>query len=260
MKTENLQTNQEVQDESAAFEASFNGEPKEEPKKEAPKAEPEVVEPVESKVEAAPAPIPQEDDTKAEIRKLHGKIGALNDIIQQNLKASKVEGKPAAAMVLDMKRTMEQYPEIGPLLQEDLMDFVRAMPGQQVDPKQIETLVTERLAKEVAALRADTVTGVHPDWETDLWNNGERTPAYQAWIKTMPETDAQKFESSTNPTYVSGKLTQFYEWKAKAEKAAIDKQSRLQAAVTPQGSAKATAQILSDSEAQQKAFEDAFNT
>jgi hypothetical protein len=118
----------------------------------------------------------------------------------------------------------------------------------------------------MASIREAAVTDAHPTWKTDLWVGGNlgaervRTPDYAAWIKTMPEAEAQAFEASDNPFEVNRKLAQFYDWKGKAAKAKTDQEERLKANLTPRGVPRAGQQTMSDEEALRKGFEAGFNS
>lgn len=278
--------------EAAAFESSFEGttadvNPSEEGKPEATAAEPvaeaapaaqqteekpEATQPAaESKPEeAAPtAPSPKADDIdlRAEVRKLHGRIGALNDQLIQALRAKETEGKPAVLSTVRLERLKAEYPEIADILEADLVATMSSLSQKEADPKAIEEMVTSRVAERVAAeafaMRKEAVTDRHPNWATDCWTDepgGTRTPEYQAWINTMTEDEASAFENSQNPSFVNRKLEQFYDWKSKAAQAEAEKQNRLQAAITPQGTARAGPKTMSEEEAERRAFEDSFNS
>ncbi|MGH8430423.1 MAG: hypothetical protein ACREUF_08475 [Solimonas sp.] len=267
--------------EAAAFEASFEGSPAEakaeKPEKTEAPAEPAPADAPKAEVKeapqdampaadqeaapAAPSPKAEDPELRAEMRKLHGRIGALNDQLQQALKAKETEGKPAVLSTGELKRLKGEYPELAELLEGDLAEVVA---GQKApDPKAIDDLVSQRVAAELDAFRRQAVDDRHETWKTDLWvgQPGEtRTAEYAAWLKTMTEDEARAFENSQNPTFVNRKLDQFYDWKNKAAKAETEKQQRLKAALTPQGGARAGQQTMSDEEAERKAFEDAYHS
>jgi hypothetical protein len=255
----------------AAFDASFKDEPApaaEKPKEvqaepaKADEAKPEVEEVKESEAAPAkaetPSPTPAPVDYGAELRKLHGRIGALNDQLQTALKAKETEGKPAVLSPVELKRFKDEYPEMAGTLQEDIAEAIAGIKQAAPDPKVIEALVTDRVERQMSELRDAAVTDVHETWKTDLFAEGKRTAEYDAWLKTMPTDEAEKLESSNNPHYVIKKLNQFYDWKGKEAKAKTEKQDRLKAALTPQGVPRAGQSTLSDEEAMRKGFDDAF--
>ena len=270
--TEQVSTEQAA--EAAAFESSFNGVAEEkaatEPVTASVKTEAEPAKAEEPpKEDAAPqAPSPHVDsyDAQADIRKLHGRIGALNDQLQQMLKTKEAEGKPPVLSKIALKRMADEFPEMAHLLQEDIAEAMAGI-GAKPDPAEVETVAKRIVQDEVAALRREAVTDRHENWEKDLWvkfpgsdGPGERTPEYSAWLKTMSAEEVNTFESSQSPSYVNRKLDQFYSWKAAQSKASTEKQARLLAAVTPTSTAKAGKQTMSEEEAARKAFEDAFNS
>jgi hypothetical protein len=205
-----------------------------------------------------PAPAPAIDVT-AELRKLQGQYGALNDLLRQTLKTKEAEGKPAALTSVELKRMKAEYPDMAEFLQEDLAEAIKGITqAAPPDPKVIEALVSERVQREMSGLREAAVTDVHETWKTDLFADGKRTPEYDAWLKTMPPDEAEKLEGSTSPYYVIKKLNQFYDWKTKETKAKTEKQDRLKAAITPQGVPRAGQPTLSDQEAMNRGFEEGF--
>ena len=210
----------------------------------------------------APSPKAEDPDLKSEVRKLHGRIGALNDQLQQALKAKETEGKPAVLSTVQLTRLKEQYPEMADILEGDIADVIAAVAHKSADPKEIQALVSKQVAEQVFVMRQEAITDRHENWMTDCWADqigGTRTHEYAAWLKTMTPEEADAFENSQNPGFVSRKLDQFYDWKGKAAKAETEKQSRLKAAITPQGTARAGPQTMSEDEAERKAFEDAYN-
>jgi hypothetical protein len=115
----------------------------------------------------------------------------------------------------------------------------------------------------MAELREAAVTDRHERWKTDLYadlTTGQKTPEYQAWLKTMSEAEGKAFEASQNPYFVIKKLDAFYEWRDKAAKAKQQQQDRLKANITPQGVPRAGQATTSDEEAMRKGFEAGFNS
>jgi hypothetical protein len=260
--------------ETLAFESSFEG--KEEPvakaaeKTEAPvkpdvpaKGEaPAVVEaPAKEAAPEAPIPKPDDFDAKLEVRKLNGRIGALNDQLRQALKTKETEGKPAVLTSRELTRLKGEYPELAELLEGDIAEVMAGLAAP--DPKAISELVSKGVANEMVKFREEAVTDRHENWKTDLWigePGTQRTPEYEAWRKTMTAEQADAIESSNNPIFVSRKLDEFYAFKAKASKAEADKQGRLKAALTPQGTPRGSNQTISDNEALSKGFNEGFNS
>ena len=249
--------------ETAAFESSFEGTDAATPTVEpAPEATPVPEQPPEA-APTAPTPKADDFDARAELRKMHGRMGALNDQLQQALRAKEAEVKTAAAQPVKLTRLKAEFGELAELLEDDISEVVKGLGHQKVDPREIDNLVSKRVADEVFNMRRESITDTHENWETDCWADqpgGTRTPEYQAWINTMSAPEASAFENSQNPAFVNRKLNQFYDWKNKLAKTETEKQQRLKAAVTPQGTARAGSQTMSDDEALRKGFNEGFSS
>lgn len=264
--------------EAAAFMASFEGSNKadEQPAPTTTEAPPEADKPATETpepppaepviAEAAPkAPSPKADDVdlRGELRKLHGRIGDLNDKLQNAMKAKETEGKPAVLSPVALTRLKAEYPELSDLLEGDISEAIASLAAKKADPQEIADLVARGVAKELHADRHERLLERHENWVKDLWVDqpgGTPTQAYQDWLKTMTEADVQAFNTSESPVFISRKLDQFYDWKNKQAKTQTEKQNRLKAALTPQGVPKGSSQATSEEEAERKAFEDSFNS
>lgn len=278
MTTES-ETSQQQTDEKAAqaaFSASFTEEavkatpaPTPEPTA-APQAE-QATEPEKREEAAQPAPSPEPTpapyDAQAAIRKLQGQIGDLNSLLREQMKKKEEAGKPAVVTAVELKRMKEEYPELAQFLQEDLAESLSALAPRGPDPKELHELINHGVAQGVEArmaeLREAAVTDRHERWKTDLYadlTTGQKTPEYQAWLKTMSEAEGKAFEASQNPYFVIKKLDAFYEWRDKAAKAKQQQQDRLKANITPQGVPRAGQPTTSDEEAMRKGFEAGFNS
>lgn len=279
MTTESETSQQQQTDEKAAqaaFSASFTEEavkattaPTPEPTA-APQAE-QATEPEKEQEAAQPAPSPEPTpapyDAQAAIRKLQGQIGDLNSLLREQMKKKEEAGKPAVVTAVELKRMKEEYPELAQFLQEDLAESLSALAPRGPDPKELHELINHGVAQGVEArmaeLREAAVTDRHERWKTDLYadlTTGQKTPEYQAWLKTMSEAEGKAFEASQNPYFVIKKLDAFYEWRDKAAKAKQQQQDRLKANITPQGVPRAGQPTTSDEEAMRKGFEAGFNS
>lgn len=266
-------------EETAAFEASFDATDagpvanNPAPAEQDPAKDPAAAQatPTPTVTEAAPtAPIPKADDSdvRAELRKLHGRIGSLNDQLQQTLKAKEAEGKPAVLTPVALARLKAEYPEMADMLEGDIADVIANIAQKKVDPAEIAAMVTKQVEVEKFAMRQESITDRHDTWVADCWADqigGNRTPQYAAWLMTLPAGEADTFENSMNPAFVNRKLDQFYDWKGKQAQAMettartqAEKQQRLKGAITPTGTTRASSTNLSDEEAANKAFQDAY--
>lgn len=274
---DDIQSTEDQAAQAAAFEASFDGTSVDPVASNTAEAPLEPTAPAETPTptvqEAAPtAPIPKAEDAdvRAELRKLHGRIGSLNDQLQQALKVKETEGKPAVLTPVALKRLKDEYPEMADMLEGDIADVIANLAQKKIDPEEIAAIVTKQVEVEKFAMRQESVTDRHDTWATDCWADqigGTRTPDYAAWLMTMKPEEASAFENSQNPAFVIRKLDQFYDWKSKqaqgieaVARTQAEKQQRLKGAITPTGTARASPQTLSEEEAERKAFEDAYNT
>jgi hypothetical protein len=215
-------------------------------------------------------PSPKADENaelKLAMRRLEGRYGALNDQLIKLTATKEAEGKPAAATPVELAKLKAEYPEIAEPLIEDLAKVIGGLTAAKgTDPKEIETLVSQGVARETAKLRDAAVSDAHPNWKADLFTEDpvtkqkKPTADYLAWRTAIGEDEAKAFETSDNPYHVIRKLTSFYEWKTAAAKAEDANQKRLKAAVTPQGVPRASPPTISDDEAMRKGFEEGFNS
>lgn len=280
METEAVQ---DQVDQEAAFASTISGEPLEtkapaveEVKEE---AKPEAV--TEEAAPTAPSPIvltaeevaefksatSKVNEFQAELRKAHGRIGALNDQLHQALKAKEAEGKPAVLTPMELKRTKEQFPELYEFIGPDIEEAMASLRGQ--NPEAIKTLVSDAIAAERQTLkeeliqeRKDAVAEEHPDAKELI-----ESPDFSVWAASLPEAELKVLQTTNSPNVLIKKLTAFKGWKeakdAAARRESETKQAskeRLAAAVTPKGVGRAGQNVLSDREAAEKAFAEAINT
>lgn len=197
----------------------------------------------------------------AEVRKVFSKIGEINRTVQElakNLSAGK-SGRKITAEAL--KRVNEELPGLGDALAQDLSEILGGTEvaqaaaeakGQVFDP---EAYHTEKLAPALQAMEAriakvseeaqtELLEYMHPDFETVL-----KTDEFKAWLLTLAE-DRRKTVVESPRAVVAGKaITEFKEWREKAAKEAAKKKSRLEGAVTPQGTSGPPGQRSQDDDA-----------
>ena len=259
-----------------AFAAAFNGdgekaqavtpEPTPAP---TPEPTPEPTQPPVATPAPTQAPVSSaEEELRKEVRALHGRFGEINRELQTLKTAKASDGEPAKLTPVELKRLKVEYPEIESRLREDIAETLAGLVPKAPDPKEVETLVQQRVAQataaEAAKLRNAAVTDAHPDWLKDLFvvQDGKKadSASYQAWKKTMSDEEVKSFEQSDNPYQVIRKLNQFYDWRKQQAQDEAKKQQRLKDAIAPTGSARAGPPNLSDDEAMRKGFEEGFAT
>lgn len=214
----------------------------------------------------APAAAPAAFDSQAEIRKVYGRLGALQDQLQTLLKPREVEGKPATLTAPELKRMKAEYPELAKELEGDLTDLLQTLAAgaKGPDPANLSELIEAGVQRRLAERADAEVTDEHPTWKADMWVDGKlgeaRTPDYTAWLATMPEADRYRFENSNNPMYVTRRIGEFYTWRQARTQAQTEKQDRLKAAITPRGVPRAGPSTQSDREAAEAGFNEGFNS
>lgn len=264
----------------AAFTASTNDQPVEDIKTEPVKAEPvETLPPPEVKAEEAapPAPSPvtltaeeyaelrampqKVNEFQSELRKAHGRIGALNDQLLQTMKAKEAEGKPAVLTAPELTRLKGQFPELGEMLGPDLAEWFASQTSKQ-DPTAVQALVEQEIAKAREAMdkrnleeRMEALEEEHPDAPQVI-----RSPEFAAWRLTLTADQQASLDRATSPYVVAKKLTAFKEWRDTEAKAKQQSKKRLEAAVTPTGTSRSGQHVLSDREEAEKAFAEAIKS
>lgn len=267
-------------DELAAFQASFSGAEvpviaeKEAPKQEEqPKEEPKEEVKEEEAAPPAPSPVPaltseeiadlraaasRVSELDSNLRKANGRIGALNDLLQQQQAKKEAEGKPAALTSVEMKRLRDEYPELADAISTDISEMLANLKQAetQQDPDAITSIVKAEVAKERELLRQEALAHRHPDWQ-DLRDTP--TPEYQAWMASLPNDERTKYMESESPYYVADQLDKFKAWRDKAAQAKLKSKERIEDAVAPTGGRASRSSTISEEEAMRQAFAKALS-
>lgn len=177
---------------------------------------------------------------------LGGKFGEVNRALQNLPKGSALTPERFA-------RIKAEYPELGPLLEEALLD---ASPGAAAMPQaDIDKLVQEKLAEMSTPMRKqlmdeikaeavhEKMTDAHADYVEVL-----KSPEFDEWRQGLSFKRAQEIETSSDPKFVIKAISDF---KARNQPALAvpavpvapapspqtsNVRARLEAAITPQGS------------------------
>ena len=179
------------------------------------------------------------------VRKLHGEIGNITRMLKALQNPPKGEEAPTddelVAVMKAAEANAEEYPEIvGPLVKA-LKVAIARQPAAQFKPEDIDERVTTAVSRARETDAREMLAEEHPDFETV-----RATPEYKAWLASKPPEFQQRFENTWNPAVVARGLTEFKDSLKKREQ----KQTRLAAAVTPQGvPQKAGPSAISDEEA-----------
>lgn len=205
-----------------------------------------------------------------ESRKLNGKIGELNGLIQgirKDLPAGKAGRKITAEM---LRRVDEELPGLGKAFAEDfaaIFDSAEANApaaqaaaearGQSFDA---EGYFSQKLAPALQAMEARMTEAAQAEMLEALQPGYEATvkkPEFAAWLKTLPAERQQTVLNSNRAVVAVNALKEFSEWVTKAEKDKARNKNRLEGAMTPRSGAGAHASPLEDDEA---GFSQGFNS
>lgn len=213
-----------VEIESHAQEEELNTHPPEVASEESPTAT------LAAELKALKAKISASSGDADEIRKLHGAVGDINRTLKQLQAPAPAEAAPAhdelAAALKDAEASAEEFPEVvGPLVKALKASLARQAPAQAA-PEDISERVTTAVQKQRELDAKEALAEEHPDYETV-----RDTPDYQAWLASKTPEFQQRFTTTWNPAVVAKGLTEFKD----SLKARERKQTRLAAAVTPQG-------------------------
>lgn len=260
--TEEVQKQEEVQEQQddAAFEAGFaeargDESPTPEPvAEETPAEEPVAEEPVtpepeivfagltEEQLKAALAKAGEVDELKGQVRQLFGRFGEVNSKLQQ----AASQGQPTKVTPDQLKKLKANFPEFADDLAEDLSSLVLGGGTQQqaFDPSELQaTIKAEREAME-KSFELKLLSIKHPDWQTV-----RSTDDFKLWEQTLPDKERQELNESWDAAYVSTRFDEFKSWREKSQTVKVQKQSRLEAAVTPKGTPATKQSTINDDDA-----------
>lgn len=164
------------------------------------------------------------------VRRMHGQIGDINRTLKQLQAPAQAGDAPAsdelAAALKEAEAVAQEYPELaGPLVKALKVSMARQAPAQAA-PEDITERVTTEVTKIRQAEAIEALKEEHPDYETV-----RDTPEYKTWLSSKTPEFQNRFNTTWNPAVVAKGLTEFKD----SLKARERKQTRLAAAVTPQG-------------------------
>lgn len=173
------------------------------------------------------------DRLKERESKMFGTLGALRQAVDA-LK-ERPSAQAAAPVSIALKRLAEHYPEMAESLAEDLRESLAGGGGAQVDVSALEKSFGDRLEVVTKTNEAKLLSVMHPDWKTI-----PSTPEFAQWKGTLAPDELQVVEDSWDALSVGDALSKFKAWKAQTVQAKQQRQSRLEAAVTPRGTRQPT--------------------
>lgn len=185
----------------------------------------------EDEVRALLAKAGEVDKLKERESKVFGTLGAL----RQSLDALKAQPQQQAApMQLNLRRLQQEYPEMAESLLEDLKESM-AGGTAQFDPSTVDRVVDERLNSVTKTYELKLLSMMHKDWRTI-----PKSPEFEQWKGTLPPDELQVVNDSWDAISVGESLTKFKSWREQTAQSKQQRQSRLEAAVTPRGTRKPT--------------------
>jgi hypothetical protein len=183
--------------------------------------------------------------TRSEFDKLGGKFGEINRAMQQRNGSTKASKEA-------MAKLEAEYPEVGSMINAIFAgDVDVAAPPQGAED--IERRVQERLKPELE--RIDKLANGQIDLGMKVyhkdWKQVVNDPAFDAWRQTLSANEAHQTLHSDDVEFAAGQIEKFKVAKALAIKTLTEKAAkqsriqnstkRLEAAITPQGTANAGA-------------------
>lgn len=168
------------------------------------------------------------DRLKERESKVFGTLGALRQAVDA-LKAQP-SAQAAAPVNIALNRLSEQYPEMAESLMEDLKESLGSVVGGSVDSSVVDRIVSEKLESTSKSYESKLLSVMHPDWKSI-----PSTPEFAQWKGTLEPDELQVVNDSWDALSVGDALTKFKAWKAQTVQAKQQRQSRLEAAVTPRG-------------------------
>lgn len=170
--------------------------------------------------------------TTQELRKVHGKFGEINSVLQNLQKNLQESSKPGLNLSqAKFKRLAEEYPELAQLLSEDLNEIgISGAAQPQVNPEEFNNAVAavkEDLSKQ---MQHNLLLVQHKDYPTVVTSD-----EFKVWAQTLPPEEQQELNSSWDAVYLGEKISQFKDWQNKKQNGSAERRERLQRATMPQG-------------------------
>lgn len=182
------------------------------------------------------------DRLREQQSKLFGKMGAF----QQSLEAVK-SARPQQANIA-LTRLAQEYPELAQTLADDLRESL--VGGSAADAQAVEKIVSEKLEGVGKTYETKLLSVMHPDWRSI-----PSMPEFAQWKGTLSPDELRVVDDSWDALSVGEALSKFKSWKAQTIQAKQQRQSRLEAAVTPRGTRQPTPSLT-----EQDAFEAGFKS
>ena len=191
----------------------------------------------------------QFDELNAKMTKLSdttaGTIGSLKQAVKAMQDKPAAAGKPLKVVKEQLKRLTADFPELAERLAEDLSEVLMPETGTaaaKLDPEEVNQIVEAKLADFKFRSDVQRLDTLHSDRKEIIASND-----YKVWFGLQPAHVQEHIKTSREVDFVSDALTAFKTWRdrtaqgsavaAEAEKAAKQRDKRLDAAMTPSGTA-----------------------
>lgn len=186
----------------------------------------------------------QVEELRKEIRQNFGQIGNLTRTVNE-LKAARGNATAGRKITADLlKRVNEELPGLGQALAADLQEIMGGAEeaqanaeakGQAFDP---EKYFSEKVVPALQELEARNnekaelriVKSIHRDFDAVV-----KSEDFSGWLKTLPEDRQREVRESEDGFVAADAVTEFKTWRDRTKKDKTSKQTRLEAAVSPQG-------------------------
>lgn len=150
-----------------------------------------------------------------------GKVGGIERRLAE-ISAATPTGASIEVTDEDVADLKKEFPELGELTLRALKNVASKFKGTgtaaQLDPQQVEVLVSNSVAKKQEELIEDE----HPGWRDIVGKQGD-TNAYRQWLAKQPAEYQQKLNSTGSAVVIARSIDRFKE-AAAAEKEAADKE------------------------------------
>lgn len=181
----------------------------------------------------------------------HGKIGGLQQLVQQ-LKTATPKGQKIQVTAEDFAELKQDFPELAEMQLKGLNRVLEKLvgtgasdpqqPTQPIQPSPPPVDVPAIRQQIIEDIKREELTDDHPDWREIVGlpkADGEAPPntEFRQWVATKPKEEQEKIWSSWNPRFLAKTITDFKQSKQQPKPTADAdaRRQRLQSAVVPKG-------------------------
>lgn len=186
-----------------------------------------------------------ENMTQAEIRKIYGKFGEMQQAI--NSIKSQSATQPGKGKVVVTEAFREEYPELAEMMEG--FEVQGSMSGNNNYHEESETKFNAQMQTVKNEFETKLLTLQHDDWK-EVANS----QAFNEWVNKQDAETQQTLSESWDASYISRKLTEFKKTAPKDKATTLrNNNARLEDAVTPKGG-QSTPRTVSDTDAFEAGF------